>query len=133
VKERPGVVDQARRRRWVPKQAVEPFHEDRDPGAPLRRPRIAGQDVKDDRHGSLGGGGDDIFRDHRVIAPRELGRPGGMGGRPPDVAHLRRLREIVRELGRQKFVAPDGTATRQTSVFANADGTGSSDLILTFD
>ena len=40
VKERPWVVDHARRRRWIPKQAVEPFHEDRDPGAPVRRPRI---------------------------------------------------------------------------------------------
>src|SRR6476660_8146934 len=29
VEERPGVVYHARRRRWIPQQAVEPFHEDR--------------------------------------------------------------------------------------------------------
>ena len=90
MKERPGVVDYARRRRWIPKQAVEPFHQDRDPGVPLRRPRIAGQHVKDDRRGSRGGGSDYVLGNYRVIAPRELGRPGGMGGRPQDVAHLRR-------------------------------------------
>jgi len=73
-------------------------HEDRDPGAPMR-PRIAGQDVKDVRRGSLGGGGDHIFRDHGVIASCELGGPGGMGGRAQDVSHLRRLGQWIAVAG----------------------------------
>ena len=77
----PGVVDHARRRRWIAKQTVESFHEDRDPAAPLRRPRIAGQHVKDDRRGSLGGGGDHVLRDYRVIAPLPT-RPPGRHGLP---------------------------------------------------
>ena len=71
------------------------MHEDRDPGAPLGCSRVAAQHVEDDRRGPLGGGGDDVLRDDRVVASGELGRPGGVGGRPEDVAHLRRLRQWV--------------------------------------
>ncbi len=93
VEERAGVVDHTRRPGRVAEQAVEPLHENRDPVAPLGCSRIAAQHVEDDRRGPLGGGGDDVLRDHGVIAPRELGRPGGVGGSPEDVAHLRRLRQ----------------------------------------
>ena len=103
VEERPGVVDHAWRRRWVPEQAVQPFHEDRDPGAPLRRPRVAGQHVEDDRRRALGGGRDHVLRHHGVVAPGELGRPGGVGGRSQDVAHLRRVRQRMQVCGRSRI------------------------------